>query len=979
MRQLEISLLGGLNIQFNSEPLAGLRSDKVRALLIYLAAESDRAHSRIWLANLLWPTWTESEGRSHLRNALANLRTALDDKQVEEPFLLVTRQTLQFNRQSHFRLDIEPIDQLLDQDLTVTQLGPGKLQSLESAIASYQGEFLKGFHLNECIEFDAWVRFRRRRLELSLVAGLRALANYNDSQNAFAKAEQYINHLLQIDPLDETSHRRQMKLLARQGKRSAALAEFNRYCKLIAEELSAEPEPETIILHRRIQAGEFGNSTSNFSGNAAQEQSIELATSTNANSEIQGRLPASTTSFVGRKQEIQEIVALLSDSNVRLVTLTGPGGVGKTRLSLAVGNACHEERFEQVVFIELASLQNPNLILPEIGRAVGVPESMGRSRIEAIRAVVNGASLLLLLDNYEHLIESSHIIAELLAAISSLTCLVTSREPLMLYGEHEFTVDPLPLPLVGPKNIEAEKAQSKFIHSDAVELFLQRIPYSRRGQLADTEKLQTIAEICIRLDGIPLAIELAAAKLRYGSPESLLNLLGQNEAIYLSGLRSRRRDIAHRHQTLQNTIDWSYRLLTSDEQKVFRLLSVFRGGFTIDAVESLCDSTMLDNDEGVMTLLHSLIDKSLARVYEEEQEQSRFELLETIRAYGIGKLKSNNEWDAFCHSHALHYLKYVEYVGPQLKGPEQTKWINALDKEYPNIRTALEWFISQSEAEMALRMTASLRFFWQRRIPGSEVLEWLDRVFDLPDTDKVRTPAYAQSLFEHAYSNNAEHLEIRYASFLEASNVFEEVNDLSLHVVSLDLAALCLYHLGRYNEYEQVKNKQERHQQKLNDSWVSAMNLVNYGEQIATLGQIERGHSICLEGVALFENINERWGNAIALTCLGKIQRLQGRFEDAQESFERAIRLGKEIDDTELVASVECSLGGLFIETEQLELAAAMLPIALKERFYKAGKLHCLETVDDLVYLFEKRFFGNFRDCKKYNKSCSVNSTNSPN
>src|SRR5947209_860001 len=426
-------------------------------------------------------------------------------------------------------------------------------------------------------------------------------------------------------------------------------------------------------------------------------------------------LPVQLTHLIGREKEVASVQQLLRRQNVRLLTLTGPGGTGKTRLGLQVSAELSDLFSDGVYFVNLAPVSDPALVVPTIAQALELKETGDQPLLDILKMSLRDKQLLLLLDNFEQVVSAASQVTDLLVACPNLKIIVTSRAVLHVQGEQEFAVPPLSMP--DPKHLPDMETLSQF---EAVALFLARAQAVKPEFQVTNASAPTIAEICVRLDGLPLAIELAAARIKLLPPQALLARLGQRLAVLTGGARN----APARQQTLRNTIKWSYDLLDAHEQRLFRWLSVFSGGCTLEAIEAVCRSTC-DEEIDVLDTVASLIDKSLVQQTEQETGEPRLTMLETVREYGVECLLTSGEDTSIRHAHALYYLSLAEEAEPHFKGPQQILWWNGLERELDNVRTALTWFISQQEAGLALRFCGVLSWFWFIRGYWSEGQQWI--------------------------------------------------------------------------------------------------------------------------------------------------------------------------------------------------------------------------------------------------------------
>jgi len=447
-------------------------------------------------------------------------------------------------------------------------------------------------------------------------------------------------------------------------------------------------------------------------------------------------LPLSLTSFIGRERERAEVARLLASA--RLLTLTGPPGTGKTRLAVQTAAELMTSFADGVAFVPLAAVSDHDLVLPSVAHALGLPEAGGRSPLTALKEHLQGKNLLLVLDNFEQVVGAAPSVAELLAACSRLTALVTSRIKLNVYGEQEFAVPPLALPGLEPPPSQEHRVQ--MLRFESVRLFEERAQAVKADFALTDENAVTVATICRRLDGLPLAIELAAARGKLLPPQALLIRLEQRLPMLTGGPR----DLPARQQTLRGAIDWSYDLLTPDERTLLRRLAVFVGGCTLEAVEDTCDADGALAFE-VLDGLSSLADESLLSQEEAADGESRFVMLETIREYGLERLIESGEATVVQGRHAAFYLALAQQAEPHLARPDQAVWLARLEREHPNVTAALRWFGDRGEIDHALRLVDALSSFWIARGHLTEGRELLAGLLATPSV-AARTAGRARAL-----------------------------------------------------------------------------------------------------------------------------------------------------------------------------------------------------------------------------------------
>jgi predicted ATPase len=506
--------------------------------------------------------------------------------------------------------------------------------------------------------------------------------------------------------------------------------------------------------------------------------------------------PQSATPFLGREAEVAAVAALLRTPNVHIVTLTGPGGTGKTRLALQVGAHLAPNFDNGAVFVDLSSLRDPALVLPAIAAALAIREVPGQPMVDLIHAFLAERKTLLILDNFEHLLDAAPAVANLFPG-SEAEALVTSRAALRLQAEHEFPVPSLRLPSLRQRQDLAALATN-----EAVALFVDRARAVRPGFELTEETAPAIADICARLDGLPLAIELAAARVKVLPPAALLSRLERRLPVLTGGPR----DAPARQRTLRDTIGWSHDLLPEEERTLFRRLGVFAGGWTLDAAEAVANP---NGELDLLGSLASLAEKSLVSV-DVNGFEARYTMLETIREFAQERLSAASEAERFGDLHAAYFLAFAESVEPELVRADQVAWLERLAAERSNVIAALTWFLAHDCISEGLRLTVAMRFSWLRRGPLSEGTRWLRAFLDRPAPDvepRVRARALgAEGAFYHWLGREEEALPL----YKESLALFKEAGDL-IGVARLlrNLASLSI-DLGELAEAERLLAESQR-------------------------------------------------------------------------------------------------------------------------------------------------------------------------
>ncbi|HEX2029455.1 MAG TPA: NB-ARC domain-containing protein [Nitriliruptorales bacterium] len=597
-------------------------------------------------------------------------------------------------------------------------------------------------------------------------------------------------------------------------------------------------------------------------------------------------LPAQLTRFIGRGEEIARIRQLLASH--RLVTLTGPGGTGKTRLGLQVASEALTDFEEGVFFVDLSAVTLPELVPATIASALRLREEPGRPLLDTLAGHLRDKEFLLVLDNFEQVVEAGErLVAPLLLVAPGLKVLVTSRVPLHLHGEQQFPVPPLGL--ADPRQLSDLGALARF---EAVALFAERAAAVKADFCLTDENAASVAEITARLDGLPLAIELAASRVKLLAPQALLGRLEQR----LPLLRAQERNLPERQRTLRRTIEWSYELLDQAEQRMFRRLAVFVGGADLQAVEAVA------NPEGQLDLdtldgLTSLVDNNLVRSVDTPEGEPRFSMLETIREYGLERLAESGEEPAVRRRHAEHATRVAQQASEALSGPDQAKLTHSLERDLDNFRSALNWALQTDEAEQGLQLAATLRNFWRLGGHVREGMRWLRELIALPGATEP-TPLRARALTTAAdlisWVGETEAY-LRFAE--EAVSIYRDLGDSRGLADALEELGVAQMSVGRLEVARaSLEEAKERNVHLGNRQKVGECNMT-LGLLALLEGRPGQARPHFEDAWKIFTDLGDAWWIAFAQFSLGVVDRKEGDHPAAEKRFHASLLAFRNLDN----------------------------------------------------------------------------------
>jgi predicted ATPase/DNA-binding SARP family transcriptional activator len=879
---LEIRLLGTFEIK-EGKKTVGITSRPAQSLFAYLVLSAGIPHRREKLAGMLWPDSLEETARSNLRHALWRIRKVIPAK-PEAEYLLTDDLSVTFNASSEYWLDVDQVE----------KLGAGaSIDHLMTVLAEYQGELLPGF-------YEDWVLLAREHVASVFEHHMARLLSLLQEQKRWLDTLHWAERWIELGQKPETAYRALMSAHAAKGDMSKVAAAYERCAKTL-KEFGIEPSEQTRALYQRLKSG---TEASRATPAILVEEKRDIKRT---------NIPIPLTSFIGREKEVDEVVQMVNEH--RLVTLLGSGGVGKTRLAIQASKKLLSQFRDGIWWVDLLGLNDGLLVSREVARVLELSESSNQPVTDLLVNQLGSRQMLLVLDNCEHLVSAcAQMTDRLLSSCENLKILATSREALDIFGELAWHVPSLSLPGVDSTLQQLDQFES-------VRLFLERARVLQPQFRLSNQNAKPVVQVCKRLGGIPLAIELAAARVKMMSVEEIAGRLGDRFELLTSGSRA----ALPRHQTLRATIDWSYDLLTQSERILFQRLAVFAGSFTLAGTEAICGYQDLKHDE-ILDLLGRLVVKSLVVVEKTPTSTTRYRLLETIREYALQKLEDAGESSEARNHHLEYFVRLAELAEQNTFGAESVKYHRLLDDELDEIRVAMEWAIHSRQAAMAFRLSAALYYFWyNRRLLGSEWKAQLDDALPLLE-GLERTPARAKALNAMGFLYWADVIPINPRSKLEeALSIGNELGDKLIIAQSLCNLGLIALTEGRYSDAHFFFRRSLDLFHELgfrNKEYIWSLTFL--GDVVFHLNDLENTRKYYEQSTQALRELDDRNFLAYAVRRLAQLYWYCGEYERATHLCRESLVINQDLGDVRGIIACLSAYAGIATARGELTRAAKL-------------------------------------------------------
>jgi predicted ATPase/DNA-binding SARP family transcriptional activator len=930
-----ISLLGGLRATLEGQTITRFRTQKTGALLAFLALNLRRTHAREELVDRFWPDDDPESGRTSLRTALSSLRRQLEPPGVPvNSVLIADRLSVGLNPEA-VRVDVPAFEDALAAAAGVRDPAH-RLDLLSRAVRLYGGDLLPGY-------YDDWALNERERLDANFIEALRELAALLEERGDLGHALDYAHRAAAADPFMDESQEH----LARLKEMVRTHQPFTR----------PSPSPK--------DAPATASRMNTARGSAATAPPAAPA-EPDERKAAKAHLPLQFTRFFGREEEAAWLEqALGAPREARLITLTGPGGTGKTRLAIEAARRSEAAFDGAVWFVPLADVADARRIPDALLKALGLEPIPDRHPLDVAAGALGDRPALLVLDNFEHLTDTGvSLVQELLVRASALTCLITSRRPLSLPGEREYPVGPLPV----PTHPGTPERLSEFA---SVQLFVDRARLVRPDFAVTERSAASVALLCQQLEGIPLALELAAARIQQFTPAQMVTQVSTR----LEFLTSRRRDLPARHRALRAAILWSYEILPADLQRLFARLSVFRGGWSVAGAEAVCGVGDGAPAGGIAYALSGLRAQSLIFA-EESGDEMRYRMLDTLAEFGREQL--GDEAQSLRVRHAAWCLALAEDAVQRLGGPEQATWYERLEAEHNNLRAAADWFEAQPDgAQDLLRLVSAQQVFWWKRGHFDEGRERCRRALAKPGAeaptlaranvlnaagvlarmqgDLTEAAGYhRESLAIHrevgsqrgvaGALHNLATVMIALGDYTASRSLLEEALSVNREIGNPQWEANNLNNLGNIaDDHDQHDESRTRYEEalvihrKLGNEGGVALSLTNLGIVASKQKDFERARAAFEESLAINRRLGDQWAIALTLFNLGNLALDEGDLHDARVRFQEAMVMQREIGDRHGVANSLLSLAGHALAAGHPAARAARLLGAVERLYDETG------------------------------------------
>jgi len=836
---VRISLLGSFELEVNSKPVR-LPTRKAEGLLAYLVLYRG-IQNRGRLAALFWGDSTDQLARRSLRTALSALR-----KELGEGFVIADRETIQLNPDFPIWVDVHELGNQIKQG-----------SKIEPKI--YRDDLLQDF-------YDEWVLEEREQYRNLFINALQKNIQDLKANGEYQRAISLVQKIISLDAVNEQAYQQLIFCQHALGNRAEALKSFKECVHQLMEGLGVEPSEDTVALYEQVRK------------------------STTSNTQFtKSNLPIPLTSFIGREQELNTLTEIFSTT--RLLTLTGVGGCGKTRLAVQLGTQLASQFADGAWWIELASIQDGSSLLPVLMKSLGIAESQIDSPEESLIKFLRPRHILLVMDNCEHVISAcANLIANLLSHCPDVKIFATSREALSIHGEIAWLVPSLSLP---PIDHSAD-----LMKWECPRLFFERAITYRSDLRLTESNTEALLRICRTLEGIPLAIELAAARVKTLSLEQLASRLDDKLNLLTTGSRAAQ----PRQQTLRATIDWSYELLSDQEKIVLQRLSVFYGTWNLEAAELVCADEKIESSQ-VLDIITRLLDRSLL-VSENSDGEIRYRMLEILRQYAMEKL-GDAEVQQVQDRHARYYSELAQRVENAWYSNQQAALIKQFDAHYPNVRVALTWGLSDPQRSInwkfGMKLAITLVPFWNFKADVYEAHSWLNKVISQVDAvlaeadleSKQRSGLLflkARAIYETAaLSYYVTHNAAKMDTFAESARLFEEIGDAAWLARANLYAAQTNMEKGNYEEARRIWAECLEQFNKVGDQWYTAMVHSFYGTAARRVGKFDESDRELYEAIEMYSKLGDDWGKSIMLAHLGTNALLQNDPVKARDFFEQRL------------------------------------------------------------------------------------------